>query len=242
MCTLTYLPITNKGFILTSSRDERTSRRTALTPQTNLIGAQMIIYPKDAQGGGTWIAASATRTVCLLNGAFKPHRSLAPYKHSRGKVVLALFEYDSIHSFVTQYDFKGIEPFTLIVIENDVLYELRWNGTRYYFKTLDAAIPHIWSSVTLYNPQVRSRRKSWFTKWLLSADEYSVDSIRLFHKTAGAEDPLNSFVMNRNNDVRTVSLTSIVRKEQEVEMIYEDLLRQQTHRVLLQERMQVLER
>jgi hypothetical protein len=240
MCTLTYLPIATNGFILTSSRDERTSRRTALTPKTDLVGKQMILYPKDTKGGGTWIAASATRTVCLLNGAFRPHRSSPPYKHSRGKVVLAVFEYNSMHSFATRYDCKGIEPFTLIVIENDALYELRWNGIRSYFKTLNAALPHIWSSVTLYNPQVRSRRKNWFKKWLLATDEYSIDSIRLFHKTAGAEDPANSILMNRNNGICTVSLTSIVCTQQEVEMIYEDLLRHQTHRVLLEESEQVV--
>jgi hypothetical protein len=235
MCTLTYLPVIEDGFILTSSRDEKTIRRGALTPQTELVGEQVVLYPKDAQGGGTWIAASADKTVCLLNGAFKPHRPQPAYKHSRGKVVLAVFAYESMHSFVTQYDFKGIEPFTLIVIENGALYELRWNGIRSYFKTLDATLPQLWSSVTLYNPQIRNKRKHWFKQWLLTSDEYTVDSIRLFHKTAGQEDPANSIVMNRNNNVRTVSLTSVVRNQQDVEMIYEDLLRHQSYRSFLEE-------
>lgn len=141
MCTVTYLPVSVHSFILTSNRDEKIIRRVALTPQTNSIGEQIILYPKDTQGGGTWIATTAEKTICLLNGAFKPHQRVDHYKHSRGKVVLAAFEYTSIYDFITHYDFRGIEPFTLVIVENYQLYELRWNGS--------AGISNLWMQLCL---------------------------------------------------------------------------------------------
>lgn len=96
-------------------------------------------------------------------------------------------------------------------------------------------MPYIWSSVTLYNQTIREKRKTWFKEWLLATDEYSAETIRHFHKTAGDGNPAYSLVMNRNQELRTVSLTSIVHQNREVEMMYEDLLRQQLYHVTLTE-------
>ncbi|MFW0694651.1 hypothetical protein ACN091_10365, partial [Aliarcobacter butzleri] len=88
------------------------------------------------------IAMTTGLTACLLNGAFVAHTPQPPYKHSRGLVVLDAFDYVSIDSFINQYSFTGIEPFTLLLAETDRLsgqrlVELRWNGRRLFISESD---------------------------------------------------------------------------------------------------------
>ncbi|WP_200837016.1 NRDE family protein [Dyadobacter sp. 3J3] len=223
MCTVSYLPYQN-GFILTSSRDEKLVRPVARLSDPVMIHDQEVTFPKDPLGQGTWIATSKTKTVCLLNGAFTAHLPKPPYKHSRGLVVLDVFDYFSIGNFAANYDFSGLEPFTLLLIEKRRLLVLRWNGKRLFMADKDASIPHIWSSATLYAPEIIEKREDWFKKWLNSQDNFSLENIRKFHKTAGDGDLENAVFMRRENLYATVSLTSVVQTRDQMEMIYEDLI------------------
>ena len=54
MCTVTYLPLENDGFILTSNRDESPMRKT-IPPKKYLENGVELAYPKDQLAGGTWI-------------------------------------------------------------------------------------------------------------------------------------------------------------------------------------------
>ena len=77
MCTVTYLPLENEGFILTSNRDESHIRKT-IPPKKYVENGVELAYPKEQLAGGTWIGASTkNRLVCLLNGAFKKHVRLS---------------------------------------------------------------------------------------------------------------------------------------------------------------------
>ncbi|HSZ25617.1 MAG TPA: NRDE family protein [Cytophagaceae bacterium] len=223
MCTVTYLPKNNGGFILTSSRDEKTIRPSALLPQEYFLHGKNIVFPKDPLGGGSWIAYSGDRTACLLNGGFKKHTPTPPYKKSRGLMLLDYFSFDSIKKFVEDYDFKGIEPFTLILIELADLWELRWDSNTIHVIPYSSDLPHVWSSVTLYSEEVISKRKTWFQRWLSSDYRNDVESIRQFHKHAGEGDQENDLVMNRDNFMRTVSITSIEKNESSLTMVYEEV-------------------
>ena len=57
MCTVTYLPLGNNEFILTSNRDESPVRKTIL-PKKYFENGVEILYPKDELAGGTWIGTS----------------------------------------------------------------------------------------------------------------------------------------------------------------------------------------
>lgn len=223
MCTVSYLPFQN-GFILTSSRDEKTTRPPAILSDPIIYYDQELTFPKDPLGQGSWIATSKTRTVCLLNGAFTAHVPKPPYKHSRGLVVLHAFEYLTTNNFASEYDFRGLEPFTLLLIEAGQLLVLRWTGIQLFKIEKDAFQPHIWSSATLYLPEIIEQRQLWFSQWLHSASTQSLESIRNFHKTAGDGDPENAIRMRRASQYATVSLTSVIRTGDEIEMIYEDLI------------------
>ncbi len=223
MCTVTYLPKSNNEYILTSSRDEATARPSAVLPKEYSIDGKIIIFPKDPVGGGSWIAYSESRTACLLNGAFKKHKHNPPYKKSRGLVLLDYFSFADLNTFTSNYNFSKIEPFTLVIIEPLGLFELRWDGAQTFIEKLDSNKPLIWSSSTLYSDEIISKRKTWFSSWLNSNPKYSTEGIRSFHTLGGEGDKENDFLMNRNNLLLTISLTSVVKKTSGIEMVYEDL-------------------
>ncbi|NIJ52277.1 NRDE family protein [Dyadobacter arcticus] len=227
MCTVSYLP-GQSGFILTSSRDEKITRPIARLSDPVMIHDHEVTFPQDPLGQGTWIASSNTRTVCLLNGAFKSHKPRPPYKHSRGLVVLHAFDYFSLQSFAENYNFNGLEPFTLLLIEVGELLVLRWDGSQLFVTEKNPSQKHIWSSATLYKPEIIKKRQDWFDRWISSTEELSLDSIRKFHLTAGDGDPENAIRMRRDNLYETVSLTSVVRSGTEMDMIYEDLIHSET--------------
>src|SRR4051812_5816730 len=104
MCTVTYLPKSKDSFILTSSRDEKPLRKIARPPSIHKRGKQLILFPKDPQGGGTWIAVSESgQTICLLNGAFDKHIPEPPYRKSRGIVALDALQFNTLDSFGKEY-------------------------------------------------------------------------------------------------------------------------------------------
>ena len=226
MCTVTFLPKGKTSYILTSNRDE-TPKRAALAPESYTVHGKEIFFPKDPLAGGTWIATDKKQfTLCLLNGAFEKHHHKPPYKLSRGIMVLDFFMYNNIRNFVEQYDFSGIEPFTLILIESNnnlSATELVWDEVKLHVRSLDVTQPQIWSSSTLYPEAVRAERKHWFKLWLEAHDKFQQNEIIDFHKTGGKGDEWNDFVMNREGKVQTVSVTSI-EKDTDYTMVYEDLL------------------
>lgn len=231
MCTLTYLPLSDNTYLLTSNRDESPLRKKAKAPEITKINGAKVLYPMDGRAGGTWIAASeANRIACLLNGAFERHWPNPPYRLSRGLMVLDSFRYHKVDEFISHYDFKGMEPFTFVAFEHlhqTVINELRWDGQQSYVKRYDATKPQIWSSASLYTPEVVKRREQWFQKWLKEHTEYDVNEIRQFHMFGGEGDIYNDIRMNRLELVKTISITSVKVETGKIEMWYKDLLNDQ---------------
>ncbi len=225
MCTVTYIPQPNNNFILTSNRDEAAHRSPQNLTKTELGGVELI-FPRDEMAGGTWIAASNDgRTACLLNGAFEKHKHRPPYRRSRGLMVLDYFKYKSATEFCEHYEFVGMEPFTFILVGKNELHELKWDEKKVHLKELGTEGYYLWSSATLYTPEIKLKRESWFRHWLNGRKDFSLKAIQDFHFHGGEKDDWNGFVMNRMNLVQTVSITNVVKKNDRMEMIYNDLLR-----------------
>ena len=222
MCTVTYLPIADNQFILTSNRDETPLRKT-IPPKKYVEDGVTLTYPKDEIAGGTWIGVSSkNRVVCLLNGGFVNHKRKLPYKMSRGIIVKNILIADNAIAFINEFDFTNIEPFTLILIDWDVklvTYELVWDGVKKHFKPL-AQEPKIWSSSPLYTPEMKAEREMWFTNWLENNKKDSLKNILEFHKNDSLGTKETSPKMKRKF-VETVSITSI-KKEENVEISYID--------------------
>lgn len=227
MCTVTFLPNGIDGYILTSSRDEKTNRLDALFPKKYFINNQQLFFPKDKLAGGTWVITSLNNfTLCLLNGAFEKHESKPPYKMSRGLMLLDFFKYNNVNQFINEFDFEEIENFTLIIVDSNNgvnLYELRWDGVKLHTTIKNANEPQIWSSATLYNETAIKNRTNWFNDFVKNTAVFNKQSIIQFHKNAGDGSLENSILMNRDNKVKTVSITCISHSDFDYTMDYYDI-------------------
>ncbi|SEI55831.1 Transport and Golgi organisation 2 [Dyadobacter sp. SG02] len=221
MCTVTYIPTANGAF-LTSNRDERINRAPAEAPVTRYAG-DALTYPRDAQAGGTWIALKGRHDAAvLLNGGFHNHERKAPYRRSRGLVMLEIVEAPSPKACFDKMSLEAIEPFTLILFTNGKLMRCTWDGSRKHRIDLEAARPHIWASATLYGQEaqrMRARRlEHWYRQTAVNAE-----SILDFHLQNDIRfDPGHSFHAQRDA-MATVSITSIDLTSPEPVVHYHDL-------------------
>ena len=224
MCTVSFIPKSNSDFILTSNRDESPHRKTLIPQKYNVKGVELL-FPKDEVAGGTWIGASdKKRLICLLNGGFVAHQPAASYRMSRGVVVTDLLTSEDVVKKIKEYNFKGIEPFTIILVDWGIklsLFELVWDGEIIHFskKPLQSTI---WSSSLLYTEMVKKKREAWFSDFIGTNSAISEEDIINFHKTAGEGDQETSLVMDRKF-VKTKSITEFSKRNGRCEMRYEDL-------------------
>ncbi len=223
MCTVTYIPCREKYFI-TSNRDEKYSRSSAIAPVVYEFNRRKLIFPKDADAGGSWIAMDEHgNSAVLLNGAFEKHDSDPPYKQSRGQVFLTIVTAGKPVLQFKQIDLSGIEPFTVIILDKHHLYECRWDGSSKHCKQLKKNQPYIWSSVTLYDSDTIKKREKWFTDFLERHNEPTQKDILEFHHFAGDGDADNDLLMERKGIYSTVSITNILLTSDRASMKYIDI-------------------
>lgn len=104
----------------------------------------------------------------MLNGAFEKHQRKPSYKKSRGLILLESFSYPGFEDFIEQIDLKGVEPFTLLMLDlipKLQLTELRWDEHQKHIKVIDVTKSHIWSSATLYDNETRKKDKLGLTSY-----------------------------------------------------------------------------
>ena len=223
MCTVSFIPVQGKVFI-THNRDEKIARPKALYPKEYIIGGHKLLFPRDTAAGGSWFAVNQNGSAAvLLNGGFTKHTVRAAYRKSRGLVFLDIIASDHLLSAYQKADLSNIEPFTIILWNEENLFECRWDGARKYIKELENTSTHIWSSVTLYEPEVISRRQLWFEKWLAQNPGPSLDDIIQFHLSGGDGDSQNDLRMNREDQMLTVSVTGLEITHDQAMMKYLDL-------------------
>jgi len=209
MCTVTFIPSRHQ-VCFTSNRDENTLRARAIYPEVYRFSTGKILFPKDADAGGTWIAVHENGdAVVFLNGGITKHIPNPPYRKSRGLILLELIDSSGPFDVFQSLNLKRIEPFTAIIWQAGNLYECRWDGSAKYVVQPDHSVPHIWSSVTLYGPEVIARREQWFREWLNEHPDPTREDILKFHQFTGDGDSRNDLRMNRDGETFTVSITSL---------------------------------
>lgn len=229
MCTVTYLP-SEDGIFLTSNRDEKHFRGNALIPHTYHGPSGTILYPRDPDGGGTWIAVRDNRhAIVFLNGGFEAHTPEPPYRRSRGMILLDLISCEQPVAAFLELPLDRIEPFTAVIWENGQLYTCVWDGQEKYRTVHDPAVPRIWSSSTLYNKEIREKRASWFDAWIQTDPVFDLKHIMDFHRFTGDGDTHNDLLMNRNGEVFTVSITGVEIGSTACRMVYLDLRDETSH-------------
>jgi hypothetical protein len=226
MCTVTFIPAPD-GIYLVSNRDEKYFRGDALPPASYDFHTGKIVFPKDADKGGTWIAMHENgKAIVFLNGGKEAHTPEPPYRKSRGLILLDLINASSTPQAFDQIDLSSIEPFTAVTWENNRLFELIWDGEEKHGTEKDCTTPHIWSSVTLYEETTRSKRRRWFDDWLERTPDPVMTDILHFHQFTGEGDAHNDLMMNRDGEVFTVSITGMYLTPMHGQMEYLDVKNQ----------------
>lgn len=223
MCTVAFIP-NSKGGYFASLRDESPKRAAALVPSITEKNGVKFLAPIDSLAGGTWIGLSELGIVIiLLNGGFENHTKENHYLKSRGLIVKELLSSEMPVIDWQLMDLAHIEPFTLIVWSEKLLFQLVWDGKTKYRNRLDSSIAHIFSSATLYNNESKVKREDLFSNWL--AMNPPITKLSLLRFFQAFNDKQNGFIINRNEGMKTLSYSFIELNENEITMSYYDLER-----------------
>ena len=226
MCTVSFV-FSNGKAIFTHNRDEKVARPSAIEPQKYIVNNKNIYFPKDQKAGGTWYAVAESGTVLvLLNGADEKHQLKPSYRKSRGLIVLDLISSNSPIEEWNSSDLSDIEPFTIVLFQDKKLFQLRWNEVEKSTLNLDVNQSHIWSSSTLYPKEIREHRAELFQNFIVS-NEISAEKLFQFHRYTKEDDSENGLIINRNGELKTLSITQTVIQENKIVLSYHDLQNQQ---------------
>lgn len=225
MCTVSFYKNENE-VIITSNRDEKSSRPLALLPKAQEHMGVPLFYPKDPQAGGSWFVVNKQADVfVLLNGAEKKHLSTPPYEKSRGLILLDLAASNNFLEDWNSIRLQNIEPFTLVAYVKQHLYQVRWNAIQKECITLHPSEPRIWSSSTLYEPAVQKQREQWFAEFNAKKQGviYADDAIQ-FHTQTQTDDAHNGLIINRAGEMLSKSVTQVVIRADTFVLTHIDLL------------------
>jgi len=230
MCTVIYIP-TAGGALFSSCRDENPARARALQPGLVQSISGSMLFPADAEKGGTWIGVHENgHFLVLLNGAFEAHQRSGKYRKSRGLVVRDLLDQEDPLKEWHGSNLDEVEPFTLILWQKNRLFELVWDGNIRHTVQKNKKTPQIWSSSTLYALPVKRKRKEWFDHWLANTVSPSVEDIH--QMLLEHNDRENGFVMARQA-VQTLSISLIEISGSDSSFRYHDMITGDKHFITL---------
>ena len=237
MCTVTFLPLDDGGYLLGTNRDESPSRGEARAPDVRVTAGRRVLAPLDPDAGGTWIAADDLgRSLCILNGDGPPLASPPEDPLSRGVLVLRLMETPAIDSVEGRLRATvgtgrlAVKPFKLLVAEPGVegrsaqAHLLLWDG--HAIERVEAHGPRMLVSSTFETDAVTRHRRDDFLAWRERHAEARgpqlVGALTAWHASHRAERPAGdaySVCMHRD-DARSVSFTLVRVGSESVSMGY----------------------
>lgn len=225
MCTVTYIAGKDGSTLLTQGRDELVRRELTTPPIEKIINGIEHVYPVDPLSGGTWIGmAENNRVACIMNGGTHKYKPDPSYRKSSGLIIPALFEYKDFYTFYNEYDFKNLEPFTLIMIEHGKLIELFKDTDALFFNIPNPNKSRIYSSVNLFPEKQILEKELKFNHWLNDGSIKSPDDIINLHYDFRIDVDGPIPVKGDKDMIRTVSITTIYSNGRHLEMIYLDLI------------------
>lgn len=222
MCTATLITANDSPWRLrlVTNRDEQHSRPDATPPEIHPCGARTAIFPVDPVSGGTWVAVNdAGLVVTLLNLNTPGPKVPSPGRVSRGGVVPALMEYETVKQAAQaakRLTAATMMPYRLLLADSDDFAVVRADG-----QTVAVDIqrlpddPVMLTSSGLGDHLVEAPRRALFEKQPFG-DETDQDA---FHRHRWPESRHLSVAMHRE-DARTVSRTVIEVGADRVRMTY----------------------
>jgi uncharacterized protein with NRDE domain len=217
--------------VFTHNRDEQWSRQTHGTfVQEYRFENKKIWMPKDSLVDGTWIGSDGTRAAAILNGYKKNHLKKEKYRTSRGTIIPKFLKENDAQQFMESFDPSGMEPFTLIVADNNKnITEFGWDEKEIHLTKHNVESPLIFSSFTLYNDDIQQKRKNLFLSFVSTVTNH--DDLWQFHETKG-DDHGNFINVDYNSEISTVAISQIVLGDQPA-FFYQSLLENQQKQNLI---------
>ena len=123
-------------------------------------------------------------------------------------------DYFTIDEFINEFNFEGMEPFTIILYNKGDFKELKWDELELHVRSLSLQNIHLWSSATLYNQEWWLDRSVNFKEFVARKQPDQV-GIMDYHKTVLLFEPealqalLGSQSPLTNLPVKTTSVSSL---------------------------------
>lgn len=229
MCTVTFFPLDQNSYYLSTNRDELISRKKALPPKIGFKNDKMFIRPIDGDKGGTWIAVNNQRlSLCIMNWyqAYEklPENSGIEY-NTRGNIIHKLIDSDSL-SVCTQRlreeELGRYQPFQLIGIQINPMKIKRWQWNGKELQINNESIEQkIWVSAGLEYDEVLKKRKEVFQRFLQESDEITLQLVKKIHASQLPEPGKYAISMSTPK-AHTVSNTIITSRPGFVKLHYLD--------------------
>lgn len=216
MCTVTFLPQLDGGYLLGMNRDESRQRVEALPPEGDL-STRNVIYPREPNGG-TWIALNRSGiTLALVNWyAIPPVHIEQPV--SRGEIIRtagASAEDAELETHLATLPLNRMNPFRLLACFPDTrtIIERRWD--RIQLSTLEHPwSAQVWASSGDDEPGAQRHRAEAFRQLIPDLAAATITDLRRFHASHLPERGTHSTCMHRHDAV-TVSYTEVEVVKQE---------------------------
>ncbi len=210
MCTISFTPCSN-SLVFTFSRDEKPERHTGNFIVTEQLPHKKIFFAQDSKAGGSWFAADSLGNVAMLfNGGFITHAKKQDYAKSRGIILKEIAAAENMLLFFENVPLEEIEPFSVLLLQNNELYRLTWTGIEKNISSLEITGTYIFSSSTLYSEKIQRLRGQWFNEYLQQQPFVNSQTIFDFHATCNKQDKENGLVIERAGGCSTLSISQAV--------------------------------
>ena len=225
MCTVSIAPL-DAGFRLVCNRDELLTRPQAEFPAVHALGATTAIWPRDPEGGGTWIAVNdAGLAFVLLNRA--AHTQSAKVFASRGLVIPDLSSATSLQAAINgamRLPAEAFQEFMLLIVDCRRLAVVTNTGDRLWLEGPRARqMPVMFTSSALGDHIARAPRQALFSSMVIGGTRLLEDQAS-FHRHKWPDRPEISIEMARE-DAATVSRTVVDVHRGSIGMCYTPLRR-----------------
>lgn len=206
MCTLAW-DVSGDDLWICFNRDEQRSRPEAEAPVIDRSGKYPVMYPRDPQGEGTWLAVSKAGFAVALMNHYSGNPVTGGNLRSRGGIVLELIHSSSMDSAIEKLSGKELTgnfaPFHLFIFSREGGKQWTWSGDELSGIT---ECPRFWTTSS-YDPESIRRRRTDQWERLTAGKAVSADQAGEILRMRGSSPPCG-MTMDRE-DARTVSQSII---------------------------------
>lgn len=222
MCTVTVVPF-DDGLRVVCNRDEQRTRGVAGFPRRYEVGSRWLTYPRDPDGGGTWVGANDSGLVLtLLNRTRAGDSADGASRMSRGRLVPSLLAHERLDlagAAALEVDPARYRPFTLIGFQHGAVFVVTSDGRALEAERGRIHRPLLFTSSSLGDCLADAARRPLFERLVIGAPDTWLDGQQSFHAHRWPGRGAFSVVMSRP-DARTVSRTAVDVRGRQVHLTY----------------------